>query len=575
MRGKWLACFGCAVLLLTGCVKEENLKNGGSSIQFQDLGSEMQQTPLNILIMHSEKEAGIWQGWGAKKLQEDLGIKLEIFPTSMHVNEEMCQYLMSGQLPDVISMGGEETIQMYLDAGVLLPLENYKEKLPNIFERKEYSDAIRFIEEHKSNGTGQVYLLPTSVGPTDYHSFNWVPLLQWDAYKKIGMPEIHTLEDYLDVVEDMVAYKPVTGRGEKVYGFSLFSEWDELAATEVSTLSYLYGIDTRYVSPLMETNVITGEINSLLSDQSFYKRALKFYFEANQRGLLDPDSMTQKYSDVEKKFSNGRVMFSWFSWMYGDYNSDERQNDQKNPDGMASVVAEDMKLYKAPDSTIGGAAVFGILKNSKNLDAALEFLNWLYDPQIQAYLTNGPEGVTWGYNENGQPEIINWEIIENPTKDLIPESVGGGCFDDGRENFGELGLEAALKLENGYSLSYRYWPSTLERNPTRMKQEVKEMLGGMALPEYLYKNHMVAQSTQAVHMIGSPNKELQSKINQIGEKVKTYSWKMVYAVDEEEFEQLWYTMTKEANDLGMSDVVNYYIQAWEEAQILVGNYEGG
>ena len=111
----------------------------------------------------------------------------------------------------------------------------------------------------------------------------------------------------------MVELKPYTDSGEKVYGFSLFSDWDKYSALEIAALSYFYGIDTEYVSPLMETNVVTKETNCILREDSFYKRALRFYFMANQRGLLDPDSMTQSYSSLDKKFSEGRIMFSRLS----------------------------------------------------------------------------------------------------------------------------------------------------------------------------------------------------------------------------------------------------------------------
>ena len=157
--------------------------------------------------------------------------------------------------------------------------------------------AVRYSRDHTSGGTGHLFIMPVAIGPADFHSFNWVPLLQWDAYKQAGMPEINTLEDYLDVAEQMTAIKPVTEKGEKVYGFSLFNEWDIVSALEISKISYMYGIDSNFVSPLMETSMITRETKSLLAEDSFYKRALRFYFEANQRGLLDTDIMSQKYRD--------------------------------------------------------------------------------------------------------------------------------------------------------------------------------------------------------------------------------------------------------------------------------------
>lgn len=539
-----------------------------------DNREEKAEPILNVFIMRTEEsKAGIWQGWGAKKLYDDLNMKLNFFPTGVKTNVDLPQYLVAGQLQDFVGLKDMDYAQLIMDADMFLPLDEYQEKLPNIFQKEIYEDAVRYSRDYNSNGTGHLFIMPVAIGPANYNSFNWVPLLQWDAYKQAGMPQVHTLEDYLDVAEQMAACKPVTEKGDKVYGFSLFSEWDVVSAVEISTLSYMYGIDSSFVSPLMEANVVTKEIKSLLSEDSFYKRALRFYFEANQRGLLDPDSMSQNYIDVEEKFSEGRVLFSWFSWLHGDYNSMENQNNEQKVDGMASVVADDMKLYKAPNQTIGRQWFFAIPRNCSNIDAALEFMNWLYDPEIQRYLTSGPQGVTWDYNEAGEPEIINWEIVDRKTENLMPESVGGGSFQDGVDNLSKLGLEAQTIMEDGYALSYRYWPSTLERNPTLLKHEIREMLGGISLADYLYANDMVAESTQAVNMVPTPGRELEKSITRIGEVVKSYSWQMVYANDKEEFEKLWDIMVANAKELGLDRVTAYYTREWENALALVKDYE--
>ena len=538
-----------------------------------------EEVPLTMFSQQSvTSESGIWQGWGAQKLYEDLTIKLDLYPTGNEVEQKLNQYLAGGSLPDIIGFKGLDQAQLAMDADMLLPLDEYKELLPNIFENSYYEDAVGYSQEYTSNGTGHLLIMPTAVGPASYNAYNWVPLLQWDAYKKIGMPEINTLEDYLDVVEQMVAVKPVTENGEKVYGFSLFSDWDKYTALEVSTLSFFYGIDTEYVSHLMETNVITKETKSILRDDSFYKRALKFYFDANQRGLLDPDSMTQTYSNVDAKYSAGRVMFSYFSWMTGSYNSTAsgHVNNEEAPDGYASVLAKDMKLYDAPDQTIGRNWYYAISKNCKDVERACEFLNWLYDPEVIAYLSNGPEDLLWSYDENGEPKVKDpegWEVIDKKTEALMPEEIGGGAFQDGVYAFNTLGISACTIMENGYSNSYRYWPSTLTRNPTLMKLEVNEWLGADTLAEYVIANDMVAKSTQAVNMITPISDELEMVVSQIGEIVKKYSWQMIYAKDEAEFETLWLTMQTEAEGLGMAQVVEYYENEWAKALEIVKDYE--
>lgn len=561
MKKKVLAAVlaGASVLSMTGSAFAE---------------TEREEVTLSAFVMQSVTgESGIWQGWGAQKLYDDLKIKINFDPTGNEVETKLQQYLVAGQLPDLIGLKGLDQANLAMDADMLLPLDEYKDQLPNLFENELYADAIKYSEDFTSNDTGHLYVMPVAIGPTSYNSYNWVPLLQWDAYKNVGMPEIDTLEDYLDVVEQMVAYKPTTELGEKVYGFSLFSDWDKVTALEISTLSFMYGIDTEYVSPLMETNVVTKETKSLLAEDSFYKRALKFYFEANQRGLLDPDSLSQTYSDVDSKFSAGRVMFSWFSWLTGSYNSNNQNNAEK-VDGMASVVAKDMKLYNAPYQSIGRNWYFAISKDCSDVDAALELLNWLYDVDVCQYLSNGPEGVIWEYNENGEPGIIDWNPVDNKADLLMPEDIGGGAFQDGVYPFNTLGPQAAAIMEDGYTMSYRYWPETLKRNPSLMKQEVNEMLGGVTvLAEYLEANDMVANSTQAVNMITPASDDLEITITQIGEIVKKYSWQMVYASDEAEFESLWSEMVGQAEQLGLDQVTEYYTAEWEKALELVKDYE--
>ncbi|HIU67532.1 MAG TPA: hypothetical protein IAC64_08595 [Candidatus Caccomorpha excrementavium] len=62
-------------------------------------------------------------------------------------------------------------------------------------------------------------------------------------------------------------------------------------------------------------------------------------------------------------------------------------------------------------------------------------------------------------------------------------------------------------------------------------------------------------------------------VSQIGEIVKKYSWQMIYAEDEAEFETLWLTMQTEAEGLGMAQVVEYYENEWAKALEIVKDYE--
>jgi hypothetical protein len=528
-------------------------------------------------------ESGIWQGWGAKKLYDDLNIKVDFLPTSREVAQKLQQYLAAYDLPDVVGFNQKDQGQRALDAEALLPLDQYEDKLPALFKSGYYNNAIAYSRDTLSLETGHLYLMPFAIGPTGYNSFNWQPLLQWDAWKKAGGVVPKTLEDYLDIVEAMVKVKPVTPHGEKVYGFSLSINWDKYSAAQVSTLSFMYGIDTEYVSYLMESNVLTRKINSILADDSFYHRALRFYFNANQRGLFDPDSMTQTYSNLDAKYSAGRVLFSHFSWMTGSYNASASGyvNNVQAPDGYVPVVADDMKLYIAPNQTIGRAGYYGLSKNlvkePKKLDAALAFLNWIYTPEVNAYLMNGPEGLIWGKSASGEPEIINvpekTAIFEKNSEPLMPSEIGGGAFRDGTWAINYTGLQAPVVMPNGFTVGFRYWPSYLFRNQTVLQRDWNNVFGANSLQEYVDAKGLKANSTQAVSMVPPVTGDLEMVVTQIGEVVKKYSWQMVYAASQAQFNSLWNQMKVEAGGLGLDKVVDYYTDGWNKALELVSKYE--
>ena len=144
----------------------------------------------------------------------------------------------------------------------------------------------------------------------------------------------------------------------------------------------------------------------MLDEDSFYKRALKFYFQANQMGLLDPDSLTQKFDTVQEKFTAGRVLFTYFSWLNGQYNNRGNGHvDAEDPNGYEMVPAKDFKIYDAPNQTIGRNWYFAASKTTKYPDRVTELLNWLYSVDTYSLYANGPEGVLWEKDANGVPEI--------------------------------------------------------------------------------------------------------------------------------------------------------------------------
>jgi putative aldouronate transport system substrate-binding protein len=533
---------------------------------------------LTAFIMQSvSSNFGLEEDWMAEIMKDELKIQIEFAPTGDAVEQKLQAMMASGDLTDIVGFKEHKQGIAAVDAKMLLNLEEYKDIMPNIFDNDMMKYAVKYSRNELSSGSGNMYIIPTAVGPLGAtKDTNWKPMLMWDQYKQVGMPEINTLEDYLTVTKQMQDIYPVNEAGEKVYGFTLFSDWDSLTALQVSTLSFLYGIDTEYVSPLMEAHVTNHTINSVLDEDSFYKRALKFYFQANQMGLLDPDSLTQTFDTVQEKRSAGRVLFSYFSWLTGQFNSrGSGYVDAENPNGYEFIPAKDMKIYDAPHQYIGRAWSFAISANTKYPDRAAELLNWLYHPDTYSLFSNGPEGLLWEFDANGEPYVTDkgWEILDNIKTAEMP-LPGGGKLEEPAFQWNTLGYTAAtIHPAHGYPIVYRNWPSTLRRNPTKLVEEWREWSGSDTQIEYMKKHNMISPATQAINMVPAPNDDLQMKLNQIGDVVKTNSWVMIFAENEAEFESKWEEMVRKAEGLGMQEVVDYYTDAWEKALERVSQYE--
>lgn len=535
------------------------------------VAEEQEPVTLNVYCMaYSGSISGEWTDWCSGKLLEDLNLKLNFWPAGGEAKTKMRSYIAADSLPDLIIFNDQTIAQEAVDAGMLVKLSDYKDALPSIYEGDFFANANRYYTTHLSDGTGEnQYVVPSQVGINAYNSHNWVPAIQWGAYRDAGTPELNTLEDYVTAFQAMSEVKPVNENGEKVYALSVLSDY-----------SYIYAIDYLYgycvVNSLMEIMPVGDDagIVKLLSDESMYKRSLNFFRSVNQAGLLDPDSLTQTFDDVTAKINAGRVMFVPYSWWYGGYNTDARENDAENPDGIFSIPAKDMKIYTQPDNTIGrGVNFYAISNRSEHIDETVALLNWLYDLDVHQYFHMGPEGLLW--------EMVDGEPVMTETgKEVITGAEmpmdGGGTLAQARAMFNTIGqTDGTINPYTGQPIGYWHWRSYLEDDPTIAEQQVGEFFGNgsRVLQRYLEENDMMGYSVQATSMMPSIPDDLQLVASSIIETANTYSWQMVMASSDEEFEALWNTMLETVEGMGYDQVAEFYTNAWNEALEDVADYE--
>jgi putative aldouronate transport system substrate-binding protein len=577
MKRKFIAkLVACAALLAisVNALACSNSKNANStdtsnntnsteaSSESKETSSKSEPTTLEFYIMYGGTGDAVEKNWMSDILKEKLNIVVKNTKLAGdQANQKMQALMASGSLPDIVGFNDINFSNNAAAAGLIIPLEDYKDKLPNIFGNPFYKSALDFSRAKESGGKNKVYILPTGVGLQDSTNFN--PQLRWDLYEKIGSPKIANLEGYLPVLKQMQDLNPVNAKGQKVYGISIFSDWDSYTMAMASFLIPLYGYDNEYVSFFTETMVDgSGDVKSILDDNSMYKRALKFYYSANKMGIMDPDSLTQKWDNVSEKYKEGRILFSPWEWASAAYNVKEHADADK-PTGYDAVWAEDFKIPISPDATVGRTWNLAIGEASKNKDAALKFLDFFYSFEGQDLFMNGPKGMIWEENDKGERYITDtgWDYLDN-NKDL----PGGGKLYDAMSLINNPAITSfTINPKGNQPMGAGQWESSKNHNPTKVRESWIKANGHKTALDAAKANGQVLKSTQAVNMLPALPDDLQNVMSQAGDVIKTNSWKMVFAKDEEEFEALWKDMGTKSKGLGFDNVITWAQDNWKKA----------
>ncbi|WP_219834115.1 extracellular solute-binding protein [Paenibacillus sp. R14(2021)] len=552
----------------TGATDEAN---GGTADNSGSGAAADNETVTLQMFSLPANTSGLQENWWANILQEKVGVKLELLPSGDQGEQKLQALMAGGELPDIVVFKTPKQVSDAVRANMLLNLDDYADKLPNLV--KNAGKSLQYYRDIASNGTGKAYSVGNAIGKGDVMTeLNYGPSLRWDLYKKLGMPEINTMEDYLPLLKKMQDLEPKTADGQRVYGFSLWKDWDSINMEQATQPSVWSGIDTgdQLALPFLQVNIGTGETKSILDADSEYIRALKFYYQANQMGLVDPDSLTQRFDTSAQKVQQGRVLFGWWPWYTGGYNTLEHMN-AANPSGFRSVLPKDYKAFWWGENPIGSSWSFAISASSKHVDAALRYLDFMYSTDGMQLLMNGPKGVTWDVNDKGEPYVTDqgWDMIEN-NKDL----PGGGKLGEGTGTVNSYGLSGAnLNPSTGQALNYGYWPSSQGRNPSKLMKDWQDTTGFKSTTEMLKAQNRYTLTPLAMKLVPPMDDDMNAFKNKIGDVVKTNSWLAVFSKNENEFNSYVDDMRKKAEGLGVQKVLDWDMQAWKTAQESAAKYQ--
>ena len=557
-------------LLLTGAMTAALLSGCGikkvTVLTDDDIINNKEPIKLTV-FSQTANWSGAQTGWSAVLLKDLFNVEITIIPDTDGAYQTRME---KGDLGDIVIWGtnGDE-YKSAVDRGLLFSWDDedlVKKFGPYITEN--FSDGLQANRELNDDGKcyGTGYSITNEPGQHDTFIYDWG--IRWDLYKELGYPEVKNLDDLVEVLGQMKSVCPTGDDGKTTYGMSIWSAWDgNMAMYPKALASAYYGYDELGYG-LYDSQ--TGEFHDCLEEDGPYVEALRFFNKLYQKGLLDPDSMTQTYEDMMAKTQKGNVFFSIFDYAGSQlFNTAEHIAQDKYMD---PLVPTDASVVVYGLSTGGNDRIWSIGSKALYPEKCMQILNWLHTPEGAMTIWYGIKGLMWDYDENGNTYFTDLGQIcyFDPGHDLSGVEWTSpytgktytldGTFNDGKIQMNNItwgfGAKNPDSVENE-CFHYSTWASQMGQPKNDTDADWRTYTGTRGTQEYMNTVNYTTVPTVSTYHEPARDAELELKWNQVKTTVCNGSWNAMYAKSDAEFDSIVAKMRSDAAAYGYSDCVDW------------------
>ncbi|MCD7726237.1 MAG: sugar ABC transporter substrate-binding protein [Clostridiales bacterium] len=376
----------------------------------------------------------------ADLIAEKWGVRIkETWLTGQTSSEATGTLIASGEYPDYID---SDDMALLVDADALVPLDEYIDQYPEFKEQwftEEEWDKFRWTDGHIywinpfNNTKGE----PTTTTHNDEAFWIQVRVLEWAGY-----PEINTMDDYFQVIEDYIAANPTMEDGTPNLAYTILCEdWRYFCLENAGQFLAGYPNDG---SVIVDTDTLTvGDYNTS-EDTIQYFRKLNEEYKA---GFVDPESFTQTYDEYIAKLSTGRVLGmvdQWWDFAYTVNDVFKQQGlDELGcnyvPLGLTTEAGMENRWHTY-DDTVNQASGIAITVDCEDPARAFQFIvDCAMDQELHDLRFWGIEGVDYDVDDNGlyyrsEDQRMNWSDTTYQASHRCQYSYfpqWGGTSDDG------------------------------------------------------------------------------------------------------------------------------------------------
>lgn len=556
-----LLCTAMAASLLSGC--------GGDDKKTASTGSKDGNYEEFITVDVFDQFAnyqGIQSGWFAKVVKDKFNMELNIIAPNVAGGGDTLYQTRSaaGDLGDLVLVDTSNgKLNDLVSSGLIMDCTDLMDGKDIV---SNYGDAIEATNQLVSEDG--MWAFPNSVSSnaaTDASEAlepTFGPYIRWDYYKELGYPKMADMNAFLDVMEDMQALAREKEGTDDIYAFSFFKDWDATMMNNAKQPACMYGYDE---IGFVLAKADGSEYQDIVDEDSIYADVLKLFFEANQRGLVDPDSTTQNYDTWSAKYTNGKTLYCPWPWVGQNlYNTAEHKAEGK---GFMFAPVDDMKIFSYGCCPEGNTQrVIAIGSQAEDPQRLADFIDWLYSAEgvennQQANNCAGPEGLTWEMVD-GRPVKTEFGEEALPVNEVeVPEEWGGGNWKDG---ISALNFEAVSRTDidpkTGEAYDWTLWESTIENTTSPLDEDWRAHMGANTTMEYVKNNNILMVAPGSGYTTPEEDSNITTVRGQCKAAVVDNSWKAIFAKDEAEFNKCLSDMRSTVDGLGYADVLKVDMQ---------------
>jgi len=312
-------------------------------------------------------------------------------------NQQKAVFLASGELPDLVIAC--QMTDNDVNGGAFIDLAPYIDQMPNV---KEFLDSVPEAASIARNLEGQIYGLPSKPAYRPYSGDVFYVNQTW--LDKLGMEVPTTTDEFMEM---LIRFRDEDPNGNGIQDeIGITGYGGGQAVTDHLTLNGLLGWCFPAFGCCFNMNTYYCMVQDgapvFLPTTDKYRAACEYLAKMWSENLLDHEYFSLGFPEQAAKYrSDPLTVGAGVGWT-------KETNAGENADNYTYIAPltgpfGDQYWNSAAGTNTMYANRAAISTNCKNVDAALRFINELYDQYNSLQLCYGSEGVTFEMGEDGYP----------------------------------------------------------------------------------------------------------------------------------------------------------------------------